>query len=71
MGTLGVHQFIPASDTKLKAGPGINFIRPPLVMDKLIPVNSRAVTIPPKMSLLHEVERTLVTHKDHLILGPH
>ena len=44
MGTLGVHQNIPASDTKLTTILSIDFINPPLVMDKLIPVNSRANT---------------------------
>ena len=38
MGTLGVHQNIPASDTKLTHSLGIYLIGPPLVMDKLIPV---------------------------------
>ena len=41
MGTLGVHQNIPASDTKLTYSLGIYSIGPPLVKDKLIPVNSR------------------------------
>ena len=58
MGTLGVHQNIPASDTKLTQSLGIYSIGPPLVMDKLIPVNSRAITSPPEMSLLLEVEYT-------------
>ena len=57
LGTLGVHQNIPASDTKLTIILGINSISPPLVMDKLIPVNSR-VTNKPRL--------ILVTHADHL-----
>ena len=58
MGTLGVHQIIPASDTKLTPRLGINFISTPVVMNKLIPVHSRVITSPPKMSLLIEVEYT-------------
>ena len=76
MGTLGVHQNIPVSDTKLTPSLCVNFISPPLDLDKLISVNSRAITTPPKMSLLLEVELMpvvtikprliLVTHTDHL-----
>ena len=55
MGTLGVHQNIPASDTKLTHSLCI-YIGPPLVMDKLIPVNSRAITSPPEMGPLLDVE---------------
>ena len=56
MGTLDVHQNIPASDTNLTSSLRINFISPPLVMVKIIPI--RAITSPPKMSLLLEAERT-------------
>ena len=56
MGTLGVHQNIPASNTKLTHSLGIYSIGPPLVIDKLIPVNARAITSLPEMSLLLEVE---------------
>ena len=76
MGTLGIHQNIPASETKLTHSLGICSIGPPLVMDKLIPVNSRAIMSPTEMSLLLEVECTpsviikpkfiLVTQMDHL-----
>ena len=76
MGTVGVHQNIPASDTKLTPSLGINFISPHLVMDKHIPVNLKSITRLPTMSLLLEVERIpaviikprliLVTHTDHL-----
>ena len=58
MGTLGVHQNIPASDTKLTHSLGIYSIGPPLVMEKLIKVNSRAITSRPEMSVLLEVECT-------------
>ena len=56
MGTLGVHQKIPASDTKLTHCLGIYSIGPPLVIYKLIPVNSRAITSPPEMGPLLDVE---------------
>ena len=58
MGILDIHQNIPAFDTKLTHSLGIYSIGPPLVMDKLIPVNSRAITSPPEMSFLLEVECT-------------
>ena len=76
MGTLGVHQNIPASVTKLTHSLGIYSIGPPLVMDKLIPVISRAITSLREMGLLLDVECKpaviikprfiLVTHTDHL-----
>ena len=58
MGTVGIHQKIPDSDTKLTPSLGLYYISSPLAMDKLIPVNSRAIRSPLKMSLLLEVERT-------------
>ena len=48
--TLGVHQNTTASDTKLTPSLGIYYISHPLVMDKLIAVNSRVITSPLKMS---------------------
>ena len=76
MGALGIHQNIPASDTKLTHSLCIYSIGPPLVMDKLIPVISRAITNPPEMGPLLDVECKaaviiksrfiLVTHTDHL-----
>ena len=76
MGTLGVHQNISASDIKVTPSLGRDYIGPPLVMDKLIPVKSRGITSPPTMSSRLEVKRTpavitklrfiLVTHTDHL-----
>ena len=56
MGTLGVHRNIPASDTKLTHSLRIYSIGPPLVMDKLIPVISRATTSSPEMGPLLYVE---------------
>ena len=72
MGTLGVHQNNPVFDTKLTATFGIEYISLPVVMDKLILVNSRAITSPLNMRLLPEVERTpvvIITAK--LILVTH
>ena len=76
MGTLGVHQNILAFDTKLTQSLAIYSIGPPLVMDKLIPIISRAITSPPEMGPLLDVECKpavliksrfiLVTHTDHL-----
>ena len=76
MGTLVIHQNIPASDTKLTHSLGIYSIGPPLVMDKLVPVNSRAITSPPEMGPQLDVEYKpaviikprffLVMHPDHL-----
>ena len=76
MGTLGVHQNITVSDTKLTHSLGIYSIDPPLVMDKHIPVNQRTITSLPEMGNLLDVECKpaviikprfiLVTHTDHL-----
>ena len=69
MGKLGIHQNINAADTKLTASLGINFISPPLVVCKLVSINSRAITSPPKKCLLLEVEHTLaVIIQSRLIL---
>ena len=59
MGTLVIHQSILASDTKLMTSLGICYISPPLVMDKLISVNSRVISSPPKKSLLLGVKEHL------------
>ena len=73
---VGVHQNVPASDTKLTHSLGIYSIGPPLVMDKLIPVISRAITSLPEMGPLLDVECMpaviiklrfiLDTHTEHL-----
>ena len=57
IGTLGVQQNIPASDARLMPSLFMDICHP-LVMDKLILVNLRAITSPPKMSPLLEVECT-------------
>ena len=76
METLSIHQNIPSSDSKLMHSLGIYSIGLPMVMDKLIPVNSTVITSPLEMSLLLEVKCTpvviikqwfiLVTQPDHL-----
>ena len=73
---LDVHENINVSDTKLMLGLRVCFISSDLSANKLFPINPRAITGPPKMSLLLEVEITsaliieprliLVTHTDDL-----
>ena len=73
---LDVHENIGVSDSKLMLGLRVCFISSDLTANKLFPINPRAITGPPKMSLLLEVEstsaliieptRTLVTHTDDL-----
>ena len=49
---LNVHKNIPVSITKLTLGLRVGFISSHLTADKLLPVNPRAITGPPKTSLL-------------------
>ena len=73
---LDVHENIDVSDTKLMLGLRVCFISSDLIVNKLFPINPRAITGPSKMSLLLEVESTsaliieprliLVTHTDDL-----
>ena len=66
----------PVSVTKLKLGLPVGFIRSHLTVDKLYPVNLRAITAPPTMSLLLEAKSVpaliikpmliLVMHMDEL-----
>ena len=73
---LDVHENIDVSDTKLMLGLRACFISSDLTANKLFPINPRAITGLPKMSLLLEVESTsamiieprliLVTHTDDL-----
>ena len=73
---LDVHENIDVSDTKLMLGLRVCFIIFDLTVNKLFPNNPRAITGPPKMSLLLEVESTsaliieprliLLTHTDDL-----
>ena len=58
MNGLDVHENIDVSDTKLMLGLRVCFISSDLKVNKLFPINPRAVTGPPKMSLLLEVEST-------------
>ena len=53
---LNVHKNIPVSITKLTPGLRVGIISSHLIADKLIPINLRAITGPPKMSLLLEAK---------------
>ena len=55
---LDVYQNIDVSDTKLTLGLWVCFISSNLTVNKLFPINPRAITGPPKMSLLLDVEST-------------
>ena len=57
---LDVHENIDVSDTKLMLVLLVCFISSDLTANKLFPINPRAITGPPKMSLLLEVESTSV-----------
>ena len=73
---LNIHKNIPVSITKLTLGLRVGLISSHLTEDKLFPVNTRAITGPPKMSLLLEEKSMpvliikprfiLVTHLDDL-----
>ena len=73
---LNVHKNIPVSINKLTLGLRVGFISSHLIVDKLFPINQRAITGPPKMSLLIETKSMpaliikprfiLVTHTDDL-----
>ena len=53
----GIYKNIPGSgSTKLTLGFWVGFITTHLTVDKLFPVNPRAITGPPKMSLLLEAK---------------
>ena len=52
MKRLGIHKNILVSGTKATPGLRVGFISSHLTVDKLFPVNPRAITGPPKMSLL-------------------
>ena len=53
---LNVHKNIPVSITKLTFGLRVGLISSHLIADKLFPVNPKAITGPPKMSLLLEAK---------------
>ena len=73
---LNVYKNIPVSITKLTLGLLVGFISSHLIADKLFPINPRAITGLPKMSLLLEAKSMpaliikprfiLVTHTDDL-----
>ena len=59
MRRLGIHKNIPVSGTELTLGLRVGFISAHLTVNKLFPVNPRAITGPPKMSLLLEAKSML------------
>ena len=73
---LDIHKNSPVSVTKLTLSLQLGFISSHLTANKLFPVNPRAITGPPKMSLLLETKSMpaliikpmliLVTHTDYL-----
>ena len=73
---MNIHKNIHVYITKLMLGLQVNFISSHLTVDRLFPFNPRAITGPPKMSLLLEANSMpalmikpmliLVTHKDDL-----
>ena len=69
---LKVHKNIAVSVTKLTHSLRVGFISSHLTADKLIPVNPRAITGPPKMGLLLEAKSvTALIIKPRLILVSH
>ena len=76
MSGLNVHENIPVSITKLMLSLRVGFISSYLIADKLFPVNPKATTGPPRISLLLEAKSMpaliiksrfiLVTHTDDL-----
>ena len=54
MKRLGIHKNIPVFDTQLTLDLLVGFISSHLTVDKLFPVNPKAISDPPKMSLLFE-----------------
>ena len=56
MRRLGIHKKIPVSGTEPMLGLRVGFIGSHLTVDKLIKVNLRAITGPPKMSFLLEAK---------------
>ena len=69
---LNVQKNIPVSVTKLTLSLRVGFISSDLTVDKLIPVNPRAVTGPPKTSLLLEAKcMPALIIKPRLILVSH
>ena len=56
MRRLGIHKNIPVSGTKLTLGLRLCFTSSHFTVNKLFPVNPRAITGPPMMSLLLEAK---------------
>ena len=72
MRRLGIRKNIHVSGTKLTLGLRVGFISSHLTVDKLFPVNLRAITGPPKMNLLLEAESMpALIIKTRLVLVAH
>ena len=56
MRRLGIHKNIPVYATNLTAGLGLGSISSHMTADKLFPINQRAITGPPKISLMLETK---------------
>ena len=70
MRRLGIHKNIPVSGTKLTLGLRVGFISSHLTADKLFSVNPRAITGPPKTSLVLEAKNMpALIIKPRFILG--
>ena len=73
---MNIHKHIRVSVAKRTLGHRVGFISSLLTTDKLVPINQRAITGPPKMSLLLEAKNMpaliikpkliLLTHTDNL-----
>ena len=69
---MNIYQNLPVSVNKLMLGLQVDFISSRLAADKLFPVNPRAITGPPKISLLLEAKSMpALIIKPRLILVMH
>ena len=69
---MNIHKNSPVSVTKLTLGLRVGFISSHLTVDKLFPANPRAITGPPKLSLLRETKSIpALIIKPRLILVTH
>ena len=69
---LNVHKNVPVSVTKLMLSVRVGFISSHMTVDKLFPVNPRAIMGPPNMSLLLEAKcMPALIIKPRLILVSH
>ena len=72
MRRLGIHKNIPVSNTKLTLDHRVGFTNSHLTADELFPFNPRAITGPPKISILLEAKsKPALIIKPRLILVAH